>query len=96
MLETMRPEARTIVETFAAMTKDMPIKISSITKLEWDGSNNRHWEMDFLSYVGFLPNVVEYVSGMKMMLDEDYKQDFAEIINCIMHWTIYRELLRTL
>lgn len=82
-----------MVAKFAAMTKDCPIKMSSITKLERDESNYCHWELDFFSYIGFLPEIAEYVTGQKEESNEDYKQDFAEVMNCIIHWTIDRELL---
>lgn len=92
----MAPAARNIVAKFTAMTKDIPIKMSSITKLVRDGSNFRHWEVDFLSYIGFIPDVAVYVSGEKMELDEEYKQDFADVVNCVIHWTIDRELSMSL
>lgn len=84
----MAPVARTMVAKFAAMTKDCPIKMSSITKLERDGGNYRHWEIDFLSYVGFIPDIAGYVSGETTESSEDYKQEFADVMNCIIHWTI--------
>lgn len=92
----MAPAARTVVAKFAAMTKDIPIKMSSITQLARDRSNYRHWEIDFLSYIGFLPDVAEYMNGVKPESDDNYKKDFANIVNCIMHWTINRELSMTL
>lgn len=88
----MAPVARTMVAKFAAMTKDCPIKMSSITKLERDGSNYRLWKLDFFSYVGFIPDIAEYFTGEKNKSDEDYKQDFSDVMNCIIHWTIDREL----
>lgn len=91
-LAEMAPVARSIVAKFTAMNNDIPIKMSSITKLERDGSNFRHWEVDFLSYIGFIPDVAVYVNGEKQTSDKDYKQDFADIVNCIIHWTINREL----
>lgn len=90
---TIAPVARTIVAKFSAMTKDCPIKMSSITKLERDGSNYRHWELDFFLYIGFIPDIAEYMTGEKDESDADYKQDFADVMNCIIHWTINRELL---
>lgn len=78
------------------LTKDVPIKLTSITKLERDGSNYRHWEIDFLSYCGFIPDVADYVTGVKQLMGEDYKQEFADVVNCIIHWTIDRELSLTL
>lgn len=89
----MAPAARSIVAKFSLMTKDIPIKMSSITKLERDGSNYRHWELDFLSYIGFIPDVVDYVTEEKgEESSADYKQDFADVVNCIIHWNIDREL----
>lgn len=81
-----------MVAKFAAMTKDCPIKMSSITKLERDGSNYRHWELDFFSYIGFIPEIGEYATGEKAESEADYKQEFADVMNCIIHWTIDREL----
>lgn len=92
----MEPAARSVVAKFTAITKDVPIKMTSITKLECDGLNYQHWEMDFLSYVGFVPDVMEYVNGTKVESEEDWKQDFADIVNCIIHWTINRELSMSL
>lgn len=43
-----------------------------------------------------MPNVIEYVSGVKMVLYDNCKQEFTNIVNCIMHWTIDRELSMTL
>lgn len=83
---------RTMVAKFAAMTKDCPIKMSSITKLERDGSNYRHWELDFFSFIGFLPEISDYVTGEKVESDEGYKQDFADVMSCIICWTIDQEL----
>lgn len=82
---TIAPVARTIVAKFSAMTKDCPIKMLSITKLERDGSNYRHWELDFFSYIGFIPDIAEYMTGEKDESDADYKQDFADVMNCIIH-----------
>lgn len=88
----MAPAARSLVTKLAAMTKDVPIKMTSITQLARDGSNYRHWELDFLSYIGFIPDVAEYVKGEKQVTDDYYKQEFAEVFNCVIHWTIDREL----
>lgn len=92
----MAPAGRTLVAKFAAMTKDVPIKMTSITQLLRDGSNYRHWELDFLSYIDFVPDVAEYVTGGKQSKDGEYKQDFSDVVNCIIHWTIDRELSLTL
>lgn len=54
---------RTIVAKFAAMMQDIPIKMSSITKLEKDRSNFCHWELDCLSYIGFITDIEEYMTG---------------------------------
>lgn len=81
-----------MVAKFAALTKDCPIKMSSITKLERDGSNYRHWELDFFSYVGFIPDIADYVTGEKTESDEDHKQYFGDVMNCTIHWTIDRKL----
>lgn len=78
------------------MTKDVPIKMTSITQLLRDGSNYRHWELDFNSYIGFIPDVAEYVTGGKRIGDDDYKQEFADVVNFVIHWTIDRELSLTL
>ena len=81
-----------MVAKFGLMTKDVPIKSTSITSLARDGSNYRHWELDFQCYVGFIPDVADYVTGVKQSTDDNYKQDFADVVNCVIHWTIDREL----
>lgn len=44
-IETMTD--RSMATKCSALTKDLPIKLSNITKLERDGFNFQHWEMDF-------------------------------------------------
>lgn len=74
----------------------MPIKLSSITNLERDGSNFQNWKLDLQSYVVFTPDIVGYLS-IHMDLDlEWYEEDFAKVVKIIMHWTINRELALTL
>ncbi|KAG0149672.1 hypothetical protein CROQUDRAFT_88750 [Cronartium quercuum f. sp. fusiforme G11] len=61
---------------FSAVTKDLPIKLSSITKLVRDGSTFQHWELDLTSYVSFIPPAMEW----------------ADIVNAVIYWTIDRDL----
>lgn len=91
-LADMAPAARNMMAKFGVLTKDVPIKIANITPLLRDGSNYRHWNLDFQCYVGFIPDVADYVNGVKQETEEDYKQDFADVVNCLIHWTIDREL----
>lgn len=88
--------AKSLATKFSALTKDLPIKLSSITKLERDGSNFQHWELDFESYVAFAPDIAGYLSEEMQPSYKSYKPDFAEIVNSIIHWTIDRELALTL
>lgn len=32
------------------------------------------------------------MNGVNLETDEDYKQDFGDVVNCVIHWTIDREL----
>lgn len=84
--------SRSLATKFAALTKDLPIKLTSITKLERDGSNFQHWEVDFQSYVAFAPDIAGYLSDEMTPDVGEYKSDFAEVVNSIIHWTIDREL----
>ncbi|KAG0140255.1 hypothetical protein CROQUDRAFT_53537, partial [Cronartium quercuum f. sp. fusiforme G11] len=88
--------ARSVAAKMAAVTKDLPIKMSSITKLERDGSNFQHWELDIMSYVSFIPDVVMYFNGERMVDDDKYSQEWADIGNAIIHWSIDRDLARSL
>lgn len=82
-----------MVARFAVLTKDCLMKMSSIMNLERNRPKYCHWELDVLSYVGFIPDLAEYVTGGKMESKEAYKQDFAEVMNGIIHWTMDQELL---
>lgn len=88
--------SKSLANKFAALTKDLPIKLSNITKLERDGSNFQHWEVDFNSYVAFVPDIAGYLLEDMTPESESYKEDFATIVNSIIHWTIDRELALTL
>lgn len=59
----LAPAVRTLVAKFSAMTKDMPIKLGNMIKLAQGGSMYRHWELEFMSYIGFILDVCEYVTG---------------------------------
>lgn len=63
--------ARSMVAKFGVMTEDLPIKLTSITSLERDGSNYQHWELEFQCYVGFNPDVGDYVTKVKQSINED-------------------------
>lgn len=54
--------ARSMATKISALPKDLPIKLTSITKLDRDGSNFQHWELDFESYVAFAPKIAGYLS----------------------------------
>lgn len=88
--------SRSMATKFAALTKDLPIKLTSITKLERDGSNFQHWEVDFQAYIAFAPDIAGYLSDEMEPGVEGYKEDFAEVVNSIIHWTIDRELALSL
>lgn len=88
--------SRSLATKFAALTKDLPIKLTSITKLERDGSNFQHWEVDFQAYIAFAPDIAGYLLDEMTPDFESYKSDFAEMVNSIIHWTIDRELALTL
>lgn len=87
---------RLLATKFAALTKDLPIKMSSITKLERDGSDFQHWNINFEVYVAFGPDIAGYLEEKMNPDPELYKDDFAEVFNIIIHWKIDRELALTL
>lgn len=95
-LRKTRMTSRSLATRFANLTKDLLIKLSSITKLERDGSNFQHWELDFNSYVAFAPDIMVYLSPEMVPGCEGYKVDFAEVVNSLIHWTINRELALSL
>lgn len=70
------------------MTKDLPAKVSSITKLERDGSIFQHWELDFTLYIAFVPDIMMYMSEDMVPSVEGYMENFAEMTNSLIHWTI--------
>lgn len=70
--------------------------MSSITKLERDGFNFQHWEMDFQAYIAFAPDISGYLSDDMTPGAEKYKEDFAEVATSVIHWTIDSELALTL
>ncbi|KAG0143640.1 hypothetical protein CROQUDRAFT_660990 [Cronartium quercuum f. sp. fusiforme G11] len=70
---------RSVAMKLVAVTKDLPIKLSSITKLERDRSKFQHWELDIISYISFIPDVVLYFNGECMLDDEKYSQEWADL-----------------
>ncbi|KAG0142600.1 hypothetical protein CROQUDRAFT_97306 [Cronartium quercuum f. sp. fusiforme G11] len=88
--------AGSVAAKMAAVTKDLPIKMSSITKLERDGSSFQHWELDIMSYISFIPDVVMYFNGERMVDDDKYSQEWADVGDAIIHWSIDRDLARSL
>ncbi|KAG0143564.1 hypothetical protein CROQUDRAFT_96161 [Cronartium quercuum f. sp. fusiforme G11] len=84
--------ARNVSAKMTAVTKDLPIKMSSITKLERDGSNFQHWELDIMSYISFIANVVMYLNGERMPDDDKYSQEWADVGNAIIYWSFDRDL----
>lgn len=95
-LRYSRMTSRLLATRFANLTKDLPIKLLSITKLERDGSNFQHWELDFTSYVAFAPDIMAYLSLDMYPGSDGYKDDFAEVVNSLIHWNIDRELALSL
>lgn len=48
LIAKMALAAGSLVAQFGVMSKDVPIKMTSITQLVCDGSNYQHWELEFL------------------------------------------------
>lgn len=87
-----RTAARAFANRFSIMTKDLPIKLSSIVKLEVDGSNFTTWERNLRNYLALIPDVADYFEEDMITGNENYKPEFAEVVNSILYWTMEDEL----
>lgn len=79
---------RSLATKFANLTKDLPVKLPSITKLERNGSNFQLWELEFMSYVVFAPDMMMYKYENVVPGTDGYKEDFEEVVNSLIHWAI--------
>ncbi|KAG0149485.1 hypothetical protein CROQUDRAFT_89068 [Cronartium quercuum f. sp. fusiforme G11] len=66
--------ARSVAAKMATVTKDLPIKMSRVAKLEKDGSNFQRWELDIMSYISFIPDVVRDFNGEHMPDDDNLRE----------------------
>ncbi|KAG0149992.1 hypothetical protein CROQUDRAFT_88545 [Cronartium quercuum f. sp. fusiforme G11] len=49
-----------------------------------------------MSYASFIPDMVMYFNGEHMVDDDKYSREWADVGNVIIHWSIDRDLARSL